>query len=249
MFSQLSQQESAPLSLSSGSTHTVELQSRFEFTEDFVENQRRVYITHFCRKPHEFPRTDLLFQVFPSANPQPLISLSASHRAQTWSPHIPHPCFLLQFLWISKSLSTSLLLRPAFPNVQSSCAQKTRIFVFRPYHYLALEKQKQFSTQILFPNPLLFKNLQMNASHFFSPLMSHVTSDNLKSFPWLELLPRASSHPSTWEKEKGRLVVHHQTPNPSEAHSHTNAHRPGSSALKTEGMKSPHTFLPVKRRK
>lgn len=84
---------------------------------------------------------------------------------------------------------------------------------------------------------------------FFSPLMSHVTSDNLKSFPWLELLPRASSHPSTWEKEKGRLVVHHQTPNPSEAHSHTNAHRPGSSALKTEGMKSPHTFLPVKRRK
>lgn len=89
----------------------------------------------------------------------------------------------------------------------------------------------------------------MNASHFFSPLMSHVTSDNLKSFPWLELLPRASSHPSTWEKEKGRLVVHHQTPNPSEAHSHTNAHRPGSSALKTEGMKSPHTFLPVKRRK
>ena len=166
-------------------------------------------------------------------------SLSLLHSAQThsWSPHFPHPCSLLQFLWISKLMSTSLLLRPAFPNLQSSCAQKTRIFVFCPYHYLSLEKQKQFSTQILFPNPLLFKNLQMNASLFF--LMSHVTSDSLKRFPWLELLPRASNHSNTWEGEKGRLVVHHQTRNPSKAHSHTNAHRPGNSASEDREYEEP----------
>lgn len=73
--------------------------------------------------------------------------------------------------------------------------------------------------------------------------MSHVTSDSLKRFPWVELLPRASSHPNTWEKEKGRLIAHYQTPNPSEAQSHTNAHRPGSSASEDRGYEEPPYYI------
>ena len=44
---------------------------------------------------------------------------------------------------------------------------------------------------------------------------------------------------NTWEKEKGRLVAHYQTPNPSEAQSYTNAHRPGSSASEDRGYEEP----------
>lgn len=50
IFLQLSQRASACPHPSSKSTHTSGSQSPFEFTEDFVKKQRRVYITHFCGK-------------------------------------------------------------------------------------------------------------------------------------------------------------------------------------------------------